>query len=315
MRVPVRHVLAIGSLLLATTAQAQRQQATAVPAPRTLSAEAQAALDMLGPQSSADIEIYQGWYRDRPVTYYSFGVSPQPIVVGRVLWPIHGFDMQGNPVAIRGQRPIFSTLPGLPGYSGVWRLSYLVTADRVQPNEVRDIESAEALVRRHRASIQETNTTYNLPITARNAKVPNDSMAPMTGWYEGHEVQFFDLGQTNAATVPMLAFVRGRSATGEPEFIRDQFAVIDSVPMAPAPYPDLWELRYVHVDSAYSSNSLKTYSAIASSGFLVEPTKTIRNAPVATIDGIRVARTPSPLTTFADLRAPFPPTPTILKTP
>jgi hypothetical protein len=310
----VRHILVIAAMLFATAADAQRQQ-SATPAPRTLSAEAQAALDMLGPQTSADIEVHQGWYRERPITYYGFGVSSQPLAVGRVIWPIHGFDMEGNPVAIRGQRPIFSTIPGLPGYSGVWRLSYLVTADRVQPNVVRDIESAEALVRRRRAGMQETNLTYNLPITARGAKLPSDSASAMIGWYEGNEIQFFDLGSVNAAAIPMLAFVRGRNAAGEPEFVRDQFPVIDSVPMPGAPSPDLWELRYVHVDSAFGANPLKTYSAVAASGFLIEPTRSIRNAPIISIDGARVPRTPSPLTTFADLRAPFPPTPTVLKTP
>ena len=313
MSVLVRRILATFAIVFALPAQAQRQQGAA-PAPRTLSAEAQAALDMLGPQSAADIELHQGWYRDRQILYYGFGVSAQPAGVGRVLWPIHGFDMQGNPVAIRGQRPIFSTIPGLANYSGLWRLTYVVTADRVQPNTVRDIETAESLVRRHRASLHETNLVYNLPITARGAKLPRDSTPAMTGWFEGHEIQFFDFGQTNAATVPMLAFVRGQNASGEPEFLKDQMPVVDSLPGA-APYPDMWELRYVHVDSDYQPNTLKTFNAVSSSGFLVEPTKTIRNGPVAFIDGTRVARTPSPLTLFADLRSPFPPTPTVLKTP
>ena len=184
MRVFTRHILAIVPMFVATAMQAQRQQAT--PAVTTISAEARAALDMLGPQSSAEIEVHQAWYRDRPVTYYGFGVSAQPMVVGRVVWPIHGFDMQGNPVAIRGQRPIFSSLPGLAGYSGVWRLTYLVTADRAQPNEVRDTESAEALIRRKRARWQETNLTYNLPITVRGAKLPGDSTTtPMIGSVRG----------------------------------------------------------------------------------------------------------------------------------
>jgi hypothetical protein len=306
-------IVAIVAIVLAAPAQAQRQQ-SAAPAARTLSAEARAALDMLGPQSAADIELHQGWYRDRQIMYYGFGVTSQPAAVGRVLWPIHGFDMQGNPVAIRGQRPIFSTIPGLSNYSGLWRLTYVVTADRVQPNTVRDVESAEALVRRRRASLHETNTIYNLPITARGAKLPRDSTPAMSGWYEGHEIQFFDFGQSSAATAPMLAFVRGRDAAGEPDFLKDQMPVVDSLPGA-APYPDLWELRYVHVDEGYASNSLKTATAVTSSGFLIEPTKTIRNAPVSFVDGTRVARIPSPLTTFADLRSPFPPAPTVLKTP
>ena len=314
MTVSLSRTLAIALIVLSAPLHAQRQQSASAAAPRTLSAEAQAALDMLGPQSAADIELHEAWYRDRPIMYYGFGAIAQPAAVGRVLWPIHGFDMQGNPVAIRGQRPIFSTIPGLPNYSGLWQLTYVVTADRVQPNTLRDLASAEALVRRRGASLHETNTVYNLPITPRGAKIPRDSTPAMTGWFEGHEVQFFDFGQASAATVPMLAFVRGGEPGRDPDFVKDAMPVVDSLPVA-GPYPDLWELRYVHVDNAYSANSLKTLAAVTSSGFLIEPTKTIRNAPVVFVDGTRVVRTPSPVTAFADMRSPFPPTPTVLKTP
>lgn len=308
MRVPGRFLIAIAPIAVAAQVVAQQ------PAPRPLTAEAQAAFDMLGPQVSADVEVVNGWYRDRPVSYYAFGVSAQPAVVGRVLWPIHGFDMQGNPVAIRGQRPIFSTIPGLADYNGLWRLTYLVTADNVQPNVVRDFAAAEAVVRRRRAHLQETNLTFNLPITPMGARLAADSMAPMLGWYEGRDVQFFDFGQAASATVPMLAFVRGRGAAGEPDPVGGSLTVIDSVPLAP-PYADLWEMRHVHVDSAFTANSLRAMSAVSASGFLVEPTRSVRNAPIITVDGTRLPRTPSPLTTFADLRAPFPPTPTVLRTP
>lgn len=313
MRVLVRCILAGVPLFFAASADAQRQAAAPPPLP-TVSAEAQAALDQLSSQYAGDLELHQAWYRDRQVVYYGFGVTPKPVAVGRVLWPIHGFDLKGNPVAIRAQRPIFSTLPGLPGYSGIFRLAYVLTADRVQPNTVRDIASAEALVRRGRARLQETNITYNLPITPQGARLPRDSTAPMQGWYEGRDVQFFDFGQASVATAPMMAFMTGMLASGEPEFLREQLPVIDTLPVSP-PYPDFWELRYVRVDSAYTPNTLKTLAAVMSSGFLIEPTPTVRNGPVGIVDGVRVPRTPSPLTTFADLRSPFPPAPTVLKVP
>jgi hypothetical protein len=312
MRVLVRCFLVGGLLCVAAAANAQRPAAT--PALPSLSADQQAALDQLSAQYAGDLEIHQAWYRDRQVMYYGFGVSPRPVAVGRVLWPIHGFDLQGNPVAIRGQRPIFSTLPGLPGYSGIFRLAYVITADRVQPNTIRDIASAEALVRRGRARLQETNVTYNLPITPQGTRLPRDSTAPMLGWYQGRDVQFFDFGQSAVATAPMMAFVTGMHASGDPEFLRAQFPVIDSLPVS-SPYPDFWEVRYVTVDSAYSPNALKGLAAVTSSGYLIEPTPTIRNGPVMFVDGARVPRTPSPLTTFADLRSPFPPSPTVLKVP
>lgn len=299
------------ALMTASVAQAQRQQSADPPVSPlpALSAEARTALNDLSAQAATEVQLQSGWFRDREVKYYNMGVTPQPVVVGRVLWPIHGFDMRGNPVAMRGQKPIFSSLPGLEGYSGVWRLTYVVVADKVQPNAVKDMASAEALVKRGLAVYSETAASYNLPIVPQGTKLVGDSTAAMSGWYEGHEVTFFDFGHVNAAPAPMLGFVTGEDDAGEPIFLRDQFSVVDTLNTA-GPYADLWELQLVKTDADFVAGSIKSKSALARTSLQVDPTQTIRNGPIAMVDGSRVARKPSPLTAYADLRSPFPPAPT-----
>jgi len=284
---------------------AQRQQSV-TPVLPALPADAEAALDELTPRYAGETELVQGWFRDRMVLYYNFGVVEQPVTVGRVLWPVHGFDARGNPVAMRNQRPIFSAIPGLAGYSGLWRLSYVVVADKAQPNELRTLQGIEEAVRRRRAAVRETELTLNLPIVPRGQRLARDSTPAMVGWYEGREVQFFDFGAATAAPAAMWRFSAGRDASGAPLFLESQNSLLDSIPVAPA-YPDVWSIRIVRVDTAYAPNTIRSAAALRSARYAVDSATMTRNLPVVIVDGARLPRTPSPLTTFADLRSPFPP--------
>lgn len=290
------------------TAQGQRQQGAPAAMP-TLAPEASAALEELEPRYAAEMGLVQGWFRDRNVLYYDFGSVPIGASAGRVLWPIHGFDAKGNPVAIRGQRPIFSTIPGLADYSGVYRLSYVVTADHVQPNTLRDIAAVDELVRRGRALIRETDMTYNLPIVPRGTRLARDTSQGMPGWYEGREVQFFDFGAASITPAQMWRFMRGTDASGQPALLADQHSVVDSIPTSGL-YPDLWEIHPVTADSAYVPNTVKNASAVRGGSFSVGTPMAVRNLPIAFVDGAAVLRTASPVRAFADLRSPFPPAPT-----
>jgi hypothetical protein len=308
MRTAVHGFLASLALAVAIPLQAQRQQTPPTALPE-LTAEAAAALQELESRYATEIGLTQGWYRDRTVLYYDFGTVPVGGTAGRVLWPIHGFDASGNPVAIRGQRPIFSTIPGLPEYSGVYRLAYVVTADHAQPNVLRDMASVDAMVRRGRASIRETDIAYNLPVVPRGARLARDSSQGMLGWFAGREVQFFDFGATSLTPAPMWRFARGTDASGEPTILEDQNSIVDSIPMAPS-YPNLWEIHVVRVDTSYAANSIKTAAAVRGGGFSIDAPVRVRNLPIAIVDGAPVLRTPSPVRAFADLRSPFPPAPT-----
>ena len=290
------------------TAQGQRQQGAPAAMP-TLAPEAAAALEELEPRYAAELGLTQGWFRDRNVLYYDFGSVPIGASAGRVLWPIHGFDAKGNPVAIRGQRPIFSTIPGLADYSGVYRLSYVVTADHVQPNTLRDIAAVDELVRRGRALIRETDMTYNLPIVPRGTRLGRDTSQGMRGWYEGREDQFFDFGAASITPAQMWRFVRGTDASGQPAALTEQNSVVDSIPTSGL-YPDLWEIHPVTADSAYVPNTVKNATAVRGGSFAVGTPMTVRNLPIAFVDGAAVPREASPVRAFADLRSPFPPAPT-----
>lgn len=289
-------------------AAAQRQQAAPPPLP-ALSADAQASLSELEPRYATEAGLIQGWFRDRTVLYYDFGNVPLNVLPGRVLWPIHGFDLRGNPVAIRGQHPIFSTIPGMPDYSGVFVLSYVVTADNAQPNHVRDLATVDALVRARRASVRETNLSLNLPIVPRGTRLARDTSTGLAGWYQGRDVQFFDFGAVSLVPAPMWRFAAPNDTSSLPEVLEGQNGLLDSIPVAPT-YPDLWDIRFVRADTAYAPNSIKSAAALRSARFVVDSPAMIRNLPVVIVDSTRVQRVPSPLRAFADLRSPFPPAPT-----
>jgi hypothetical protein len=311
MKAVVRSVFVACALMIGGSAriEAQVKQQAVVPPLPSLSSDAQQALEQLAAHYAGEIALHQSWFRDRQLMYYDFGAVPQPVAMGSVLWPIHGFDAQGNPVAIRGQRPIFSSLPGLPGYSGVWKLTYVVTEDHAQPNQLRDLASVDAIVRGRRAVLKETNVTYNLPIVAHGSRLARDSVPPMQGWYEGRDVDFFDFGQASVAPVPLMVSVRGQDASGTPNFVTEQANIADTLTAVP-PFTDLCSVLFVHVDSGYVANSLKSAAAVRGSGFLVAPANSVRNCPVMFVDGTKLDRAASPVRAFADMRSPFPPAPT-----
>lgn len=300
----VRRTLVVACLVPATLL-AQRQQSS-TPALPSLSPEIAMALDELSPRYAGETPLIQGWFNDRTVLYHDFGAVAHPVAVGRVLWPVHGFDAKGNPVAMRNQRPIFSSIPGLTGYSGLWRLAYVVVADKVQPNDLRTIAGVEEAVRRRRAAIRETPLVLNLPIVPRGQRLARDSTPGMLGWFQGRDVQFFDFGVATDHPAGMWRFASRLDPAGEPVFLEAQNSVLDSIAVAP-PYPDLWSIRVVRADSAYAANSIRSVAALRGSRYVVDSARVMRNLPVVIVDGARVSRAPSPITQFADRRSPFPP--------
>ena len=300
MNVMIRSGLSALGLLAAAAMQAQQP---------TLSPEAAAALEELAPRFASEAPLIQGWFRDRPVLYYDFGTVPAGVQPARVYWPIHGFDARRNPVAIRGQRPIFTTIPGLSDYTGLWRLIYVVTADKVQPNELKDQASIDAAIRARKALLSESDVTLNLPITPRGTTLARDTTPGTLGWYQGRDVQFFDFGVATLTAVPMWRFVRGKDAAGEPNILAAQNSIIDSIPLTP-PYPDVWAISFVEADSAYAPNSITNAATLRGSKLVIGPVSAIRNLPVTIVDGAPVKRADSPIRAFADMRSPFPPKPT-----
>lgn len=296
----------IALAMFAAPLGAQRQQSAAPPPPAALSEEAAAAYEDLSPRFATESGLIQGWFRDRNVLYYDFGSVPLDAKPAQVFWPIHGFDARGNPVSMRGQRPIFSTIPGLTGYSGVFHLIYVVVADHVQPNYARDVATVTNLVAAKKAHLRETQMLLNLPIVPRGTRLARDSTTGLAGWYQGRDVQFFDFGGVSTAPAPMWRFATPGDTARLPMVLEAQDGLLDSIPVAP-PYPDLWDIRFVRPDTSYVPNSIRSAAALRTSTLRVDSAVMIRNLPVVIIDGAPIARAPSPLRAFADLRSPFPP--------
>ena len=175
---------------------------------------AAAALDQLSPRFATEVALQPAWFGDRQVQLYDFGAVPRGAAAARVFWPIHGFDARGNPVAIRGQRPVFTTIPRLGAYSGLWQLVYVVTADMAQPNALRDAAAIDAAVRARRATLREAGLVLNLPVVARGTTLARDTTRGTLGWYNGHDVQFFDFGAATLELSPALGFAAARDSAG-----------------------------------------------------------------------------------------------------
>jgi uncharacterized RDD family membrane protein YckC len=191
-----------------------RPETPRVAAPVALDPAAAAALDQLSGRFATEVALLPASFGDRQVQLYDFGAVPRGVAAARVFWPIHGFDARGNPVAIRGQRPVFTTIPRLGAYSGLWQLVYVVTADMAQPNALRDAAAVDAAVRAKRATLREAGLVLNLPIVARGTTLARDTTRGMLGWYNGHDVQFFDFGASTPETSPALGFAALRDSAG-----------------------------------------------------------------------------------------------------
>jgi hypothetical protein len=131
------------------------------------------------------------------------------------------------------------------------------------------------------------------------------------GWFQGREVQYFDFGAGSQAPFPLFAFTTGTDANGDPIFLRAQSNVVDTLPVR-APFPDLWAIQFVRVDSAYRPNTWRNANAVVAGRAKIESAHSWRNCPIVIVDNARVPRAASPLRVYADDRSPLPPSPTIV---
>src|SRR5262249_20717538 len=156
--------------------------------------------------------------------------------------PIHGFGLDGEPVPLRGQEPIFSTIPELDGYTSLWTLHYVVVADHAQPNALKSVAQIRRLVDQKRAILHDANVTLNLPIVARSSYLAGKKDVPQRlGWFDGSEVAYFDFGLVSTTAAPIYPFFRS-PAGGDLAPVEGQRNVVDVIPDGVAPAIDLWDV-------------------------------------------------------------------------
>lgn len=261
--------------------------AAAPPARAQLTAADRAALGDLAAQFAERFELSRGWYRGRPIHYFDFG--PAAVTISPIFFVVTGFDADGTPRFVAGQRPIFATIPGVPGYSAIWQVHYLVVGPGYLANTVRDGRTAVAMALAGTARLVVPGVYVNCPIVAHGSSLVGDPDARplLAGWYKGAEVAFFDFGRAPLAPAPIYVFVTGFSGD-EPQFLRAQGSIVDVVPGDGAEYRDMWDVHFAHVGLDYQPDRIQdavTLLAEAQRGTItIRRAGAVRNCPVVLVD-------------------------------
>lgn len=225
--------------------------------------------------------LVNGWYEKRQVKYYEFGtnspaengtVSTAPIFVF-----ITGFDANGDPMFVEGQHNIVATIPGVDGYSDLWRVMLVevpdsYTADTIQSKA--DIDAAGY-------NITATDILVNCPIVPEGTVLEGGEEL-VQGWYDGTAVYYPDFGMNPAETAPIYAFVTGFDDDGNPVFVEGQHNVIGVVP-GDVGYSAFWEVNIVVVPADYVAGTIKDVDGVMSSGYEMAQPGLVVNCPVTVV--------------------------------
>lgn len=264
--------------------------------PRTvvgqLSSADRAALADLGPTYATRYELRRGWFRGQPIRYFDIG--PQDNTTAAVFLFVTGMDPDGTPHFVPGQRPVFSSLPGLESFSAIWQLHYVQVRPGYAANQVRDGRRALSMVLSGQARLILPGSWVNYSIVAEGSSLVEDPGArPLRhGWYKGAEVPYFDFGFTEREPAPIFPFVTGFSADG-PEFLRAQANIVDAVPGSAAGTHDLWDVMFVEAPAGYEPDTIRDLAMLRSRGLPIRPAGQVRNCPVVLVNGQPVPR-PAP---------------------
>lgn len=263
-------------------------------APAQLTPAERAALDDLAPAYAQRFELRRGWYRGQPIRYFDIG--PVAVSIAPVFF-VATLDGAGRPVLLPGQRPVFSSLPGLTGYSAIWQVHFVIVPAGFRANSLTDAREAVALSLRGAARLVIPGSYVNLPIVPPGSTLDSDpAQRPLlTGWFKGREVHYFDFGRSPLAPAPIFALITGMDGD-EPRFVPGQANVVDVVPDSAANYMDMWDVHFVTVPPGYAADAVRDLAALqaeaAAGRFTIRRIGSVRNCPVVLVGGRLAPRVP-----------------------
>ncbi len=231
---------------------------------------------------STEFALVSGWYKDREVKYYDFGANTALDATGAVsVAPIyvfiHGMKADGTPDFVEGQHNIVDVKPGDDGYSDLWQVMMVTVPENYEPDSVK----SEADITAAGYEVTATNMFVNCPIVPTGSTVEGGKQL-VQGWYKDEAVFYPDFGMNSRAATPIYVFIHGMNADGTPDFVDGQNNIIDSVP-GDAGYTAFWLVTMVTVPQSYVPNTLRSASAVLSSGFTRTTTAMVVNCPVTTV--------------------------------
>ena len=106
-------------------------------------------------------ELVNGYYRERDVFYPDFGGN---VAVAIPIWAfVTGFDEDGNPQFVEGQRNIIDAVPADEGYSAFWRVNLVMVDASYEANSLKSREDVEG----SGLEVVQTDLVVNCPVVER----------------------------------------------------------------------------------------------------------------------------------------------------
>lgn len=248
-----------------------------------------AALADLGPAYATHFTLKRGWFRGQAIQYFDIG--PQENTSASVFLFVTGFDSSGAPRLVPGQRPVFSSIPGLEGFSAMWAVQYVVVGPGYAANTVRDGRQALGMTLSGQARMVVPGSFINYSIVPDGSTLEGDpdTRPLLRGWYKGAEVPYFDFGITRREPAPIFPFVTGFD-NGAPQFLRAQANIVDAIPGSDGGTHDLWDVMFVEAPAGYEPDTIRDLATLRARGLPIRPAGQVRNCPVVILEGRRVPR-------------------------
>ena len=226
-------------------------------------------------------ELVQGWYKGRQTFYYDFGANSPASADGQAVVPapiyvlVTDFNADGSPQVVPGQRNIIDVIPGDPGYSDLWEVTFAqVPTDYV----ANTITSADQVLSGD-YEMTRPGIYVNCPVVPPSSELAEGG-APLTlGWYKGQDVSYFDFGPNSLSTAPIYAFITGFDSAGNPQFVEGQQNVLDVIP-GDENYSAFWYVNLVKAPADYQANSITSVDQVLASGYEIIQPGLLVNCPI-----------------------------------
>jgi len=238
-------------------------------------------------------ELTQGWYEGRQTFYYDFGANTaatgdgQSTVTAPIYVLVTGFNDDGSPIAVEGQRNIIDVIPGDEGYSDLWQVTFVTVPEDYVANTI--VSADEVLSGGYEMT---TPGVYvNCPVVPPGSTLSEGGAPLVQGWYKGQDVSYFDFGPNTVATAPIYAFVTGFDDAGNPQFVEGQNNVVGVVP-GDEGYSAFWYVNLVVVPDGYVANTITAAGEVMASGYEMVQPGLLVNCPVLRTDAMSPEQLP-----------------------
>jgi hypothetical protein len=232
-----------------------------------------------------NFELTKGWYEGRQTYYYDFGANTTASADGETIIPapiyvlVTGFNADGSPQTIEGQRNIIDVIPGDEGYSDLWEVTFVTVPEDTVANT---ITAADEVIS---GGYEQTPAGFyvNCPVVPADSTLSEGGGTLTLGWYKGQDVSYFDFGMNAIDTAPIYAFITGFDGDGNPQFVEGQNNVIGVIPGDDG-YSAFWYVNLVTVPADYVANTITSVDQVLSAGYEIVTPGLLVNCPVLRTD-------------------------------